>query len=229
MKCKKCGNEYPSKYYFATEDICKECFNKMPPEEQALYFANQQEIMNYDEYSDRVGFGQRFGAVLIDLFLLWIIMQFVQWISGFNEIINELQYRIGDFMADPESASEFIEYVRENLMPYYSLFTAVFLVYFVSEPLLGFTPGKYILKLRITQENKQVADTNQIWLRYIIKYSSWILFLVFFIFGMLEWLMIPSLLFMMTVIAFLFTLGMKKSALYDIWTNTAVYRLSDIK
>lgn len=29
MKCKKCGKEYPSKYYFATPTLCNDCFQKI--------------------------------------------------------------------------------------------------------------------------------------------------------------------------------------------------------
>lgn len=31
MKCQNCGKEYPSKYYFSTPQVCKECFERMPP------------------------------------------------------------------------------------------------------------------------------------------------------------------------------------------------------
>lgn len=34
MKCERCGNEYPSEYYFKTKTICRECFDKLAPEEQ---------------------------------------------------------------------------------------------------------------------------------------------------------------------------------------------------
>jgi uncharacterized protein YbjQ (UPF0145 family) len=34
MKCDKCGNEYPSAYYFSTKEICRDCFVKLSPEEQ---------------------------------------------------------------------------------------------------------------------------------------------------------------------------------------------------
>ena len=39
MKCEKCGQEYPSVYYFKTDKICIDCFNKMSPEDQksAIY------------------------------------------------------------------------------------------------------------------------------------------------------------------------------------------------
>lgn len=39
MRCIKCGKEYPSIYYFKTDTVCIECFNKMNPEDQkaAIY------------------------------------------------------------------------------------------------------------------------------------------------------------------------------------------------
>jgi len=34
MQCTKCGKEFPSIYYFKTDNVCIECFNALPPEEQ---------------------------------------------------------------------------------------------------------------------------------------------------------------------------------------------------
>ncbi len=34
MICKQCNKQYPSKQYFKTENICIECFTKLPSEEQ---------------------------------------------------------------------------------------------------------------------------------------------------------------------------------------------------
>ena len=48
MKCEKCGNEYPSTYFFAVPNVCKECFSKMSPEEQAKYFNVPIEKYNSD-------------------------------------------------------------------------------------------------------------------------------------------------------------------------------------
>ena len=35
MKCKICSREYPSEYYFAAPEICRECFDGMSPEQRA--------------------------------------------------------------------------------------------------------------------------------------------------------------------------------------------------
>lgn len=34
MKCERCGKEYPSEYYFKTENVCLNCYGAMSPEEQ---------------------------------------------------------------------------------------------------------------------------------------------------------------------------------------------------
>lgn len=34
MKCVKCGNDFPSIYYFKTDTVCVECFKKLTAEEQ---------------------------------------------------------------------------------------------------------------------------------------------------------------------------------------------------
>lgn len=35
MRCEKCGRDFPSRYYFKTETICRECFDRMTSAEQA--------------------------------------------------------------------------------------------------------------------------------------------------------------------------------------------------
>jgi uncharacterized protein YbjQ (UPF0145 family) len=36
MRCERCGREFPSAYYFATETICRECFSRLTPEERRV-------------------------------------------------------------------------------------------------------------------------------------------------------------------------------------------------
>lgn len=36
MRCERCGNDYPSRYYFRTKKICEKCFQKMSPDDQKL-------------------------------------------------------------------------------------------------------------------------------------------------------------------------------------------------
>ncbi len=34
MRCRICGREFPSEYYFKAAEICRECFDSMTPEER---------------------------------------------------------------------------------------------------------------------------------------------------------------------------------------------------
>jgi uncharacterized protein YbjQ (UPF0145 family) len=38
MRCARCGNEYPSHYYFITDDICRSCFAKLDKAERQRVF-----------------------------------------------------------------------------------------------------------------------------------------------------------------------------------------------
>jgi uncharacterized protein YbjQ (UPF0145 family) len=53
MRCKKCGKEYPSDYYFRTEGLCLECFEKMGPEERRK--AIQESLMKHPMTSTSFG------------------------------------------------------------------------------------------------------------------------------------------------------------------------------
>jgi uncharacterized protein YbjQ (UPF0145 family) len=49
MKCKKCGKDYPSPYYFKTETICINCFSKM--DEKAQRQAQFDSLMKHPNTS----------------------------------------------------------------------------------------------------------------------------------------------------------------------------------
>lgn len=34
MRCSRCGNDHPSRYYFTVPGTCRECWDKMSPDEQ---------------------------------------------------------------------------------------------------------------------------------------------------------------------------------------------------
>ena len=52
MKCEKCGNDYPSEYYFKTDTVCVECYKKLTSEDQQQ--AVRHSLMKYPMTSSRV-------------------------------------------------------------------------------------------------------------------------------------------------------------------------------
>jgi predicted nucleic-acid-binding Zn-ribbon protein len=44
IKCVKCGTDYPSKYYFMTDALCLECFEKLNEDEKKTILAEVESI-----------------------------------------------------------------------------------------------------------------------------------------------------------------------------------------
>lgn len=40
MRCERCGNDYPSEYYFRTRSLCQSCYDKLSPEERKKAIEN---------------------------------------------------------------------------------------------------------------------------------------------------------------------------------------------
>ena len=73
MKCKVCGQEFPSKYYFKIDMICLNCFEKLPEEqkkpikdkEKAEQLANKEARKHFS-----IGFALGLAAALIFQFVV---------------------------------------------------------------------------------------------------------------------------------------------------------------
>ena len=65
MKCEKCGEDFPSKYYFSAPSICRDCFKLLPPEQQEALKAETKPLSE-DTQSDIRG--------LLILPAIWLII-----------------------------------------------------------------------------------------------------------------------------------------------------------
>lgn len=218
MKCEKCGNDYPSLYYFATETICKECFSKMPYEEQikqkVLFYNNELFV----EYSYRAGFGIRLAAALLDYLFIGVIFIIVLLATG---LISEYKYVFDDILTHPELIEDF----TKAIMPYVFI---VYFMYFSLEIVLSASIGKIILRLRIAQEDRKHAGYDKLALRFIYKHSDTILQLIAFIGAITVFDTIASICGIIIIVGFFFVLSPKRQAFHDSLSKTAVFRQSDV-
>lgn len=44
MRCRQCGSEHDSKYYFVTDKLCRECFEKLSEEERDKILAGIESL-----------------------------------------------------------------------------------------------------------------------------------------------------------------------------------------
>lgn len=83
MKCKKCSNDFPSRYYFSTPQICNDCFKKLPPEEQEALKKDSEAFAQVQPETLREQVLKHFGIGI----LLWLCLPLI-----FYAVKNDLVF-----------------------------------------------------------------------------------------------------------------------------------------
>jgi uncharacterized RDD family membrane protein YckC len=218
MKCEKCGNEYPSLYYFASERICKTCYNQMSPEEQSQIPLMVYDNMQNNEYGWRAPFSYRLGAALLDIAFLAIIMTIVMFASG---IISDYSYVFQKMLSNPELLNEFIR----AIMPY--SFVVTFL-YYSLEIFTAGTLGKLVMGLQIADERRITAGYEKLAIRFFFKHLDTILSLVGFLSLISVIDTLSGVAGFIILVGFFFVLAEKRQAFHDMIAKTAVFRRVDV-
>jgi len=223
MKCKKCGNDYPSKYYFATDDICNDCYSKMDDGEKHELNANSQLTYDYPPTYYRVGFGTRLGAAVIDWIIVGLLTMIIMYITGFFDIAMDLGNDISNNFNNPDLFVQLIEKFTIDNVSFFVLIFLINLVYYFLEVLMGASIGKMILSIQIANADRTFAGFKELFNRYLIKHSDTIL-------NMLATITFVSILDLLSTLAAIvifigcfFVLGNQRQALHDMIAKTAVY------
>ena len=218
MKCEKCGNEYNSQYYFATPSICKDCFSKLPSEEQDRLVNQMTTVDNFEEFPFRVGFGRRLGAALID-FVIWTIIFIILFsITGVSE---EAKSILNEAMVNPAAFQE----LDKIMAP---LILISWLAYFSTEIFFAATPGKMVLGIKIADEERQEAGMGTLFTRFIIKHIDYVFSVLTLLTAIQIFSTVGSVLSLLIVVGFFFTLAPKRQAFHDMLAKTAVYYREDV-
>ena len=226
---KKCGNEYPSQYYFKVPNICNDCFAKMPEEEQKYYEQINQVPVQYKDTDYRIGFGRRLGAALIDSAIILVVISIIFYLDG---LFSDLGYLIEQGKNSMGNQALMEQYQTEFSLKHKDTFlfaNIIILIYYSLEIFIGASLGKIFLELRIALVDRKQATIASLFLRYIFKYLHVIL--AVFVFMTLSGLIdvISQIFSLLLIIGFFFTLGEKRQAFHDMLSGTAVYHKSDIK
>ncbi|MFN3194831.1 MAG: RDD family protein [Chlorobiota bacterium] len=170
------------------------------------------------ELGYRVGFGRRLGAYFIDFLFTIIIYAIAMTVTGaIDEImkIEDIFNNINKYMVVVQDAT---------------LLGVLFsLLYYSTEIFFSASPGKMILGIRIGQENRHIASISNLVIRYLLKHSSAILSALSLIVLLPILSSLSSILQLLIVVGFFFTLSVKRQALHDILSKTAVYYKENIK
>ncbi len=229
MRCKKCGNEYDSNYYFSAPEVCNDCFKKLSAEEQQELLSDANRI-NFGAYTIddyRTAFGRRLGAALLDLLFYFLLIMIVAVGTGFIAEYGQLMKQIQDLGPTSPAAQEIaISFVKDHIVTYL-IMNVIVLAYFLLEVMIAVSLGKLILGIQIASFNGSKPSTIQLLTRYLIKNIGVIFsFFAFLLFGTALYDMLSTtgvVLSIIMIIGFFFILARRRQAFHDRLSGTAVF------
>jgi len=183
----------------------------------------------------RIGFGMRLGALLLDIVLCGIIA-FVAggtiggWLGAVTgaAAVGSASLAGGSAAENAQAAAAFGG-ILGAIAGFALAFALICVVYFLLEGFTGYTLGKLILGIRIANDDGTAAGVGKLLTRYLVKNSNSVLVLLALFTGIYALRTLGSLAGLIIFVGCFFTLGVKKQAFHDMIARTAVYKRGDIK
>ena len=174
----------------------------------------------------RVGFGPRFVASIIDMFLsvvIGVVLAFTQIFSKFN-FSSSTYFSSKEFMEIEESLKLLGSDIKLIEVQCFILsFFAATMLYSLIEGITGASPGKRIQKIVIANDDGSEGDIVLFMSRWSLKNIANLITLVMMITGLLSLKIASSLLAWVVFFGCLLVLANHKQALHDKIVKSAVY------
>ncbi len=162
---------------------------------------------------ERIGFGPRLVAALIDIVIVLLLMSVATTVFGVS--------MFGGALADPDmlggatAGGLSLAGIAISIIP---------LAYMSLEIFKAATPGKMILKLKISNADGTAADQNTLVKRFLVKNGAALLNILAAVTTVGLFAQIGSLAGMVIGVGCFLTLAQAKQALHDMVAKTAVYK-----
>jgi len=182
--------------------------------------------------ANRVGFGPRLAAYLIDGVIVWCAIIAVYVHFG-NELLPSQEMRNKFASLNPFQFAADPEFSRQFGLPFIMAYSLPGAVYALIEGLTGASPAKRLLGLAIGTADGTRTTRRRIFLRTLLKnlwsFTSPLVYLVPIpqLFRVLQMLGVVS--GQMLWLGHLLALGEDRQALHDMVCKTAVYRKKELR
>jgi uncharacterized RDD family membrane protein YckC len=178
----------------------------------------------------RIGFGKRLGALVLDCIIVWILA----WVGAgtIGGMLGGATAAAVSGMTPGDSTAAAVAMVGGVLGTVFAMviaFVVIAAVYFLLEGFTGYTLGKLILGIRIANADGTAASVTTLLGRYLVKNCNYVLSLVGFATGMHVLITLGRLGGLIIFVGCFFTLGAAKQAFHDMIMKTAVYPKGVIK
>ncbi|MFO7655905.1 MAG: RDD family protein [Bacteroidales bacterium] len=172
---------------------------------------------------NRIGFGPRLGAYLLDFVLIAIVNVILVSVFGIGALKDTaMGLESTDYSA---AATGMMGKLMAGLVVTYTV-TAI---WFLLEAFTGFTVGKLILGIQIGSDNGTKADVGKLIVRYLLKNIASLMGLLAILTGVSIFSTLGGILGLVIFIGCFIVLGEKKQAIHDMLAKTAVYKISALK
>lgn len=201
--------------------------NNINPMDEQQKFVNMMPDYSIDADQQneelRIGFGRRFGALLIDGIITSILIFIVVFATGTLEDILSVPWN--EVFSKPMMAQE----VFGNIGAKVGLFSGIIsLLYFSMEIFISASLGKMMLGIKIARANRTPASMVELVNRYAMKHSSTILTLIYSVTMINAINILSSFVGFAVFVAYFFVFSASKQTLYDKLAKTAVYYNDEI-
>jgi len=171
---------------------------------------------------ERIGFGTRLGAYLIDAVLAGIVGAIVGAIAG--SAIAGLFFSSAGMSGEMGAEAGALGGVIGGAIGTVAGSMLAYIAFLVMEGLLGQTPGKMILKIQIKNQDGSNASTGTLMVRAALKNIYYVMALLAGVTGLYFLLLVGQLGALAIFIGCFFVLGEKKQSFHDLAAKTAVYK-----
>lgn len=182
---------------------------------------------------NRIGFGARFGAVVIDVVIIGVL-NFV--IGGtITTMLGIGMMSAAGAQGSPEAAAGMISGLIATVLAMAAVMAILTLLYFLIEGVVGASPGKMILGIKVGTADGKQGNIALYLKRWGVKNFPNLLGLLAAILGMVGVTAVVGILGIISQIASLVLLigafwifGASKQCLWDKLAGTAIYKRSDL-
>lgn len=175
---------------------------------------------------NRIGFGKRFGAVLIDGILCGIIAFFGG--AAIGGMLGAVAGAPTTSPATPMTSDQVSTMMGGAIAGAFMGFVAIALAYSLLEGFTGWTLGKLIVGIQIGNQDGTRASVGQLLMRWALKNSNGILTILAVFTGIALLKTVGTLAGLAIFVGFFFIFASSKQGFHDMIAKTAVYKRSQL-
>lgn len=182
----------------------------------------------------RIGFGKRLGAFVLDCVLCGILAAvggstIGGWFGAYTGAMTAGAASAAAGAGDNTQAAAALGGMFGAIAGIVLAATVIATVYFLFEGFTGYTLGKLMLGIRIANDDGTRAGVGKLLLRFLVKNSGSVLSLLAIFTATAALFQLSRIASLIIFVGCFFTLGVKRQAFHDMIAKTAVYPKGAIK